>query len=114
MEIAVDNHHLLYTKAWYKSPLEKAIRNHEGLVFPMFRPVHKDLHAECLPPPKPTREIILGTLAMLDDLKPQILHQPTEVTLAMAEFMLGREENIAHRIGHNLLQQHIYIQDGQY
>lgn len=68
--------------------------------------IHKDLHAEVPPPPKPSARLIYGALGALAQLDPQ---NPMDVTLGLSEHFLGVDSNLAHRIGHNLLQQATYL-----
>jgi hypothetical protein len=51
----------------YKTPIERAFRNHHGLVVPVSLEAHAELHANLYPPPKPHRELMLGILNNLEE-----------------------------------------------
>ena len=108
----VNRHHLFHARAWYKTPLEKALRQHDGLVVPMYVGVHKELHANVQPPPKPNQRLILGALACLDDLPGSTLAHPPQAVLALTEHFLEQDDRLAQRLGHSLLEQASYIQEG--
>ena len=57
-------HHLMYPRRDYSTPLEKQFRRQ--LILPVDIEVHRELHALLKPPTKPSREIMLGYLAVLD------------------------------------------------
>lgn len=50
------NHHINWRRKDYKTPHEKLYRGLAGLVLPIHRPIHNQLHAEVPPPPKPDPE----------------------------------------------------------
>lgn len=107
-------HHVLFEKRWYHTPLEKHVRNHYGLLVPMYLQPHRELHANVQPPPKPNQRLLLATAELLDNLPNSTLANPPQVVLAVAEDMLGRDDKLAQRIGHNLLEQSGYIEEGYY
>jgi hypothetical protein len=61
-----NRHHLSFTEDSYKGKYERRFRNHEGLVIPVLRSAHKDLHDWLGPPPKPTAEMMRGCIDTLD------------------------------------------------
>ena len=51
-----DIHHKAYPKSEYRTALEKKFRNHIMNKVLMCRQIHNDIHAQNLPPKKPTPE----------------------------------------------------------
>lgn len=107
-------HHSFWNRSWYRSPIQRALRQHEGLVVPMYEQVHRDLHADMPPPPRPNSAQILGALGMLDRLSSQTLSRPPETVLALSEHFLLQDDSTAQRIGHHLLRQSAWIAEGYY
>lgn len=62
-----NRHHTFWMRRDYKTPIERAFRNHHGLVIPVDVDVHAELHANLYPPPKPHRELMLGILNNLEE-----------------------------------------------
>jgi len=100
-------HHVFFNRSYYKSRLEKQFRTHKALVIPMDVQIHKDLHAEVPPPPKPSPRLIYGAIGVLSTLD---TFEPVNTVLTLSEHFLELDSNLAHRIGHNLLHQAGYIQ----
>ena len=111
MERDFNYHHLLWTRASYKTPLEKQIRNHKLLKTPIYQDAHKELHAEIPPPPKPNAELICGMLLVLNQLEP-VKHPEIDATLALSEFCLELDNRVAQRLGHHFLAQAVYLTEG--
>lgn len=61
-----NRHHTFWQRRSYKTPLERAFRNHQGLVIPTPIDQHRDLHAHLLPPPKPSRDLMVGIINNLE------------------------------------------------
>lgn len=59
-----DTHHLYYPRANYRTQLEKQFRELAVNKEQLCRYEHDQVHAENEPPLKPTREQMLGALAM--------------------------------------------------
>jgi hypothetical protein len=114
MKREVNSHHVLWCRKWYKTPIEKTLRSHQGLIVPMYQDVHRQLHAALDPPPKPNSRIILGSLAMLNELSFRTLSDPRQTTMALAEHLLENEESKAQRIGHHIVKQLAFIEEGYY
>lgn len=110
----VDNHHVFWQRKWYRTPLEKVLRSHRGLVVPLHRGVHKELHAEVLPPPKPKSFLIMGALEFLESVPITTLDNPPELCTALSEHFLGQDGKMAQKIGENLVAQQVYIAEGYY
>jgi len=53
-----NRHHIFYPRYSYTSPAERRLRNLSGFIIPMSIPVHRDLHANVLHPPKPSANLI--------------------------------------------------------
>ena len=113
MERDFNCHHLFWQRANFKTPLEKQLRNHRLLKTPLYVDVHKDLHADLPPPPKPNAELICGMLLVLNELEP-VPRPEIDATLALSEFCLERDDRTAKRIGHHLLAQAVYLTEGYY
>jgi len=107
-------HHALWTRTSYKTSLEKALRNHQGLIVPLLVPVHKELHARIDPPPKPDKRLIIGSLEMLDDLPLSMLTNEPETITAYSEWLLEQRDGLATRIGKHLVRQLVFIERGYY
>lgn len=114
MERPFNHHHVLWNRVWYKTSLERALRSHDGLVVPILVPVHKELHANIDAPPKPDRDLIIGSLEMLDDLPQSVVTNPLETVNTYAEWLLARQAKLAGRIGANLMRQIPYLEEGYY
>lgn len=110
----VNNHHVFWQRRWYKTPLEKVLRSHRGLVIPLFEPVHNELHAQLLPPPKPSSRMIMGALEFLETLPATTLDTPPELCTALSEHFLAIDTKVAQRIGQNLVEQQVFIAEGYY
>jgi len=106
-------HHLFWQRASYKTPLEKRLRNHRLVKTALYQDVHKELHAELLPPPKPNAELICGMLLVLNELEPTPRPE-IDATLALSEYCLERDDRVAQRIGHHLLAQAVFLTEGYY
>jgi hypothetical protein len=57
-ENRVDLHHVFFCRNKYKSPQEKQFRQLGGLVLPILITVHRELHGEIAPPPKPSHNLM--------------------------------------------------------
>ncbi len=64
-DIPFNRHHLFFQKDIYKGSFERRFRNHQGLVIPVLKSAHKELHAILAPPPKPTPDMMQGCLDVL-------------------------------------------------
>lgn len=106
-----NRHHVIFQRASYKTSVEREFRNHKGLLVPMSLSEHGDLHHRIQPPPKPSRGQILGAVAFLDTLGPELDNPPEAVELLAVHFM-EQQNNLAKRIGKNLLAQLTYIDRG--
>lgn len=80
----------------------------------MFEVIHRELHANLPPPPRPDSRLILGALGMLDGLSSSTLSNPPETVLALSEHFLLQDNDLAKRLGHHLLKQAGYIKEGYY
>lgn len=114
MERPFNHHHALWNRVWYKTSLEKALRNHDGLVVPLLIPEHRELHANIDAPPKPDRRLIISSLEFLDDLPASTLTNEPETIAAYSEHLFAQRNGLATRIGKNLVRQLVYIERGYY
>lgn len=75
--------------------------------------IHKELHAEVNAPPKPSPELAVGALCLLNELHEDGEYDSVNAHLALSEYFLSRDSNQAQRIGHNILRQTAYIAESQ-
>ncbi len=80
----------------------------------MYEQVHRELHADLPPPPRPNSAQILGALGMLDTLSSKTLSSPPETVLALSEHFLVQDNETAHKLGYHLLKQAGFIMEGYY
>lgn len=114
VERGYNRHHCLWARNHYKTSLEKALRNHDGLVVPLLVPIHRELHAHIDPPPKPDKRLIMGSLEFLDDLLLSTLTNEPDTIRAYSEYLFEQKMGLATRIGKNLVRQLVYIDRGYY
>jgi len=107
-------HHVYSERRWYKTPLEKYVRNHFGMLVPLYLEPHKELHAKTPPPPKPNQRLLLMTAKLLDDLPNSTLSNQPAVIREVAEAHLHLNDKLAQRIGENFMQQLEFIDAGYY
>src|SRR5690554_2916158 len=63
-----NRHHLNWQKRSYTTSVEKAYRNHPAMVFLLDEQVHKELHCDLPPPPKLSKQQMLGALSIINTL----------------------------------------------
>lgn len=105
-------HHMWWNRAWYKAPILKSLRNHPLSKNALYAPIHRDLHAELRPPPKPSPEMAMGAILLLDELRDAQQTDPVNVHLALSEHFLEQDSTLAGRIGHHLLMQAGFVREG--
>lgn len=108
----VNVHHTWHNRAWYRTPVLRALREHTLAKTVLYIPPHNSLHANVPPPPKPSPELAINAITLLDNLRGRGMTNPVDVHLAMAEHFLGQDNHLAQRIGHNLIKQTGYIIEG--
>lgn len=109
-----NRHHVFHSKRWYRHGFERTnFRNHKGLLVPMPIELHKDLHANVPPPPKPLRWMMHQCIEVLDATAPTEhawgVLAAQEYFYDLADSYRTGEADIAHRIANNLSQQLGYI-----
>lgn len=107
-------HHVYSERRWYKTPLEKYVRNHFGMLVPMYLQPHRELHANTPPPPKPNQRLLLLTAEWLDNMSTATLSNSPGAVREIAERHLELEDKLAQRIGSNFMQQLEFIDEGYY
>ena len=108
-----NRHHVFWTRDSYRTSTERAFRNHAGLIVLMDESVHSDLHAELEPPLKPTKNQMLGALALLGQLDYRDNQLGTLDVLAW--HFREQDSNQARSIGKHLHQQlDKYLVEGAY
>jgi hypothetical protein len=79
----------------------------------MHRSDHQALHANVYAPPKPNKELIIGSMAMLFSLEDE--PNQVEAIRAYADYLdtyHGVSKDLAKRVGENITQQLVYIERG--
>ena len=107
-----NRHHSFFNRAWYRTPILRRLRSHPLMVTEMCVDVHKDLHANIPPPPKPSPDLAVGALCLLNDMKEEGTDQ-VSAHIELSEYFLSGNTHTARRIGDNLLRQTVYIIDGK-
>jgi len=101
-----NRHHLLYPKRQYRG-LQKELRQHPGLVIPgVWIPIHKQLHAELLPPPKPSHDL---TTDLLNNLNNRSLTAPLDGLKYTVEHLTNIEREDTQKLATHLLKQLGYL-----
>lgn len=108
-----NRHHTYYLRSWYRTPILRTLRNHPLVVNDMEVSLHKQLHAELLPPPRQTPDLALGAISLLNELRDDGYHTPVNVHLALAEYYFDRRDKLATRIGVNIMRQTGYIAESE-
>ena len=100
---AVNNHHVWFQRRSYKSPIERAFRNHNGFIIPTPVTAHNNLHANLYPPPKPHRELMMGILSNLEEYN---LANPLDGIEATIDFLeTGRiRKHLIQQLGYLTLE----------
>ena len=85
-------HHTRWERREYTSPLEKRFRQAGGLVLRLEQTIHRELHEELSPPPKPSHDLMC---AILDFKKGIPTYDPYEIFEYVTEYMggLSRSQN---------------------
>lgn len=110
METSV--HHTFWNRAWYRTPVLRALRNHTLVKTALYVPAHRELHAQLPPPPKPNPEMAIGAVILLDELKNDGDTNPVDAHLALSEYFLQMDSALGGRIGHHILKQTGFIMEG--
>lgn len=85
-KLGTSRHHTLFNRCDYKTPLEKRFRESAGMVLRLEQTVHRELHEEIKPPPKPSHEF----MGMLIEFKKGIpSHDPYEMFEYVVEYVGG-------------------------
>ena len=100
-------HHFYWQNKSYKNSIERTFREHRFNKASMYVPIHNNLHAELAPPPKPTKQQMLGVLAMFHTYNNI---SPLDSLVIQAEYFAPRND----RISTHLLQQLGYVAEGLY
>lgn len=107
-----NTHHMWWNRSWYRTPILRTLRQHQLCQNVLSVPIHNQLHAELSPPPKPSPELAIGAILMLDDMRQEGLIEPVDVHLALADHFLEQDNGLAKRIGHHMLHQAGFIKEG--
>lgn len=105
-----NRHHALWQRREYTSPLEKAFRQHDGLVVPMYLNAHSELHARVAPPPKLPKIAMENSIYFLDTL--DCLDNPLATITALTDHLADQESGVCTRLAKNLMRQMIFIEPG--
>lgn len=110
----MNRHHTFYARAWYRTPLLRMLRNHPLAITTMDKEAHQELHASVPAPPRPSPDIAIRCISLLDEIRDSGLIDPVNIHLALSEELLQSRDRVATRIGYNILRQTAYIAEGLY
>jgi hypothetical protein len=79
-KLGTSRHHIFWERKDYHTPQEKRFREAAGMVLRLEQTVHRELHEEIAPPPKPSHDF----MNMITDFKRGI---PTYDTYEMFEYI---------------------------
>lgn len=102
----IDNyniHHLAWPRANFKNSVERAYRNHPALQVMTNIDIHNDLHAEMGAPQMPTKNQMLGAIALLNQL--DYRHNQLGALDVLAWHYREQDDNTARSIGKHLHHQ---------
>ena len=85
-KLATSKHHIAWQRNIYNTPTEKKFRESAGFVLRLEQTVHRELHAELDPPPKPDHDLIY---AIVDFKKGIPTQDPYEIFEYVTEYMGG-------------------------
>jgi len=105
---------MFWNRAWYKAPGLRALRSHPLAINELYIPVHKELHDKMKPPPKPSPELAMGAVCLLNEMQAEGFTEPIDVHMALSEHFLSQDNNLSQRIGHHILHQAGFVKEGLY
>lgn len=105
-----NRHHAIFQRRDYLTPLEKAFRQHDGLVVPMYLNAHSELHARVVVPPKLPKIAMENAIYFLDTL--DCLENPLATITALTDHLADQESGDCTRLAKNLIRQMVYIEGG--
>jgi hypothetical protein len=85
--VLFNRHHLFFQKDSYKGTFQRKFRNHEGLVIPVLKSSHKELHNILAPPPKPTHDMMDGCLNTLEQDLSKLMVDPFFAVHAICDYL---------------------------
>jgi len=103
-------HHSIWKRSDYKTPSERAFREHKGLKTRMYVEGHCELHSKILPPTKLSAREMMGALSVLDSMPDIILNDSLATVRALADY-LGQRSHREESVAVNLLKQAVYIEE---
>lgn len=114
---SVDCHHAFFCRNKYKTPQEKQFRQLGGLVLPILITVHRELHSNIPPPPKPSPDL----MRLITEYADNDYHDTYEAFSEIAWYIgdlansatsqqLAEEAFAIHQ---NLIDQSAYIAEGR-
>ncbi len=112
-DIPFNRHHLFFQKASYKGTFQRRFRNHEGLVIPVLKTAHKELHNVLGPPPKPTSDMMEGCLEVLSQDLSELDVNPFYALNAVVNYLgvyKERTDDISLAIHAERIQRHLGFQ----
>lgn len=114
-----DRHHILFERNWYVTEADKALREQHLLIPRLHYDVHHNgIHADLLPPPKPRHDMVLGALAVMQELPKGIGHLEAIRDVGAYFEALGHgailcsSRALALQIGENIFEQLEYVKRG--
>lgn len=106
-----NHHHVWFNRCEYKEPIAHQFREFEGFVVPMLKVVHKELHDDVLPPPKPSEEQMIGCLGFIALNTQETTPDPLWAVERAIQYFTFEEET---GVRDNLVQQMEYLSRGFY
>jgi hypothetical protein len=112
----VNKHHLIYKRADYKSPIEKAYRGAGGFIVEITIDSHKDLHSETEPPIKPSPELMREIITNQRNKESLTPYERLDLTIDLLGdivFLENRHSQTATFLLDKLKRQREYIEIGR-
>lgn len=114
-----DRHHIFHERRWYTTEADLALRENHLMIPRMSYDLHHNgIHADLAPPPKPRHDMVLGALAVLQELPRGINHIEAIRDVGAYFEALGHgailcsSRVLALQIGENIFEQLEYVKRG--
>lgn len=111
MGLEHDRHHLFWPKKDYDTAALKGFRQQSGLIVPMYRDIHDELHANLTSPKKPHRKLIRASMGMFDEFLTEKRPKLDRIK-RFADFCIDQAYDDDISIGIHLYSQLDYLEEG--
>lgn len=109
MKTNINKHHLCFErKAWEREQFSRKIRQHPGMIIPLYIPTHNALHREIGPIQPPYRTLGLVALAHLYSLDST---DPYYVIPTQADYLWSLTEKENGQLGDEAYKYAIHLED---